>query len=198
MSFLPAGLWVADVVRDPNAEALECGAPFKFSGRVGVSPAGLGILPKPSFQVGDRETRSPAGETPTLPETKNAFRRLIRGPRAEALGYCRGISGCGPPATQSRSDFGRGMRSTAVPAVWRVGVSPAHREETSNNRRDACWPHSQDGRAPIKRRAGARARGRLEGRDLNLPCLFGRKPEVRDQKPESDLITEGIRNLFHA
>ena len=61
------------------------------SGRVGVSPAGFGILPKQwsrrepsdmdqarrvserervnqSFQVRDRETRSPAGETPTLPE----------------------------------------------------------------------------------------------------------------------------------
>src|SRR3954471_22291117 len=40
-----------------------------LSGRMGVSPAGFGILPKQSFQVRDRETRSPAGETPTLPET---------------------------------------------------------------------------------------------------------------------------------
>jgi hypothetical protein len=39
---------------------------------VGVPPAGFGILPKQSFQVRDRETRSPAGETPTLPETKIA------------------------------------------------------------------------------------------------------------------------------
>src|SRR6266404_2491459 len=57
--------------------------------------------------------------------------------------------GCGPPATLPRSDCGRGTRSTAVSAVWRVGVSPAHRGKTSNNRRDACWPHTRDGRAPI-------------------------------------------------
>ena len=41
----------------------------RFPGRVG-SPAGFGILPKQSFRVRDRETRSPAGETP-YPRTPN-------------------------------------------------------------------------------------------------------------------------------
>jgi hypothetical protein len=45
------------------------GIKLQQRGRVGVSPAGFGILPKQSSKVRDRETRSPAGDTPTLPET---------------------------------------------------------------------------------------------------------------------------------
>ncbi|MDQ6912523.1 MAG: hypothetical protein M3128_06560 [Verrucomicrobiota bacterium] len=40
-----------------------------LSGRVGILPAGLGVSPKLSFEVRESETLSPAGETPTLPET---------------------------------------------------------------------------------------------------------------------------------
>lgn len=36
--------------------------------------------------------------------------------------------------------------STAVPAVRRIGVSPVLCN--NDNRPDACWPHSRDGRAP--------------------------------------------------
>ena len=48
--------------------------PINLSGRVGVPPAGFGILPKQSFQVrGSRKlSESPAGVTPTLPETAEA------------------------------------------------------------------------------------------------------------------------------
>jgi hypothetical protein len=56
---------------------------------VGVSPAGFGILPKQSFQVRDRETQSPAGETPTLPETK--YRRS--GPPSFVLKLASSLGG---------------------------------------------------------------------------------------------------------
>src|SRR6266446_1943111 len=58
-------------MRDPRCEMGDAGwaVGYRFSGRVGVSPAGFGILPKQSFQVRDRETRPPVGGTPTLPET---------------------------------------------------------------------------------------------------------------------------------
>jgi hypothetical protein len=90
---------------------------------------------------------------------------VIRGPSAEALGYCRGISWC------EIRDAGFQMRSTAVSAVWRVGVSPVHPEKTRNNRRDACWPHSQDGRVPINA-AAVRRDGRLLGTEAILQILL--------------------------
>ena len=52
--------------------------------------------------------------------------------------------------------------STAVPAVWRVGASPAQSERKTSNRRHSCWPHSQDGRGP---NPGARLQRKL----LRLP-----------------------------
>jgi serine/threonine protein kinase len=58
----PGGTPSDDIASIPTKEP-------PLSGRVGVSPAGFGILPKQSFRKFVKAgTPSPAGETPTLPE----------------------------------------------------------------------------------------------------------------------------------
>ncbi len=91
------------------------------------------------------------------------------------------------------------MRSTAVSAVWRVGVSPAHPEKTSNNRRDACWRHSQDGRAPINAAAivvPALKRWAIVGDDRDRRSRL--QLETADQKtPNAECMSlaSGLRSL---